>query len=84
MIITIKTKIYKKLLYFGFDLKIFLLRFKLYEDKNQNWFKNDFKELSRQKGDDQSFVFGKFRPITWEINEQGGTMTGHYFTRICM
>jgi SAM-dependent methyltransferase len=76
---TIKTKIHRKLLYFGFDLKIFLKRLKLYEDKNEKWWKNDLKELTRQKGDDQSFVFGKFRLITWEINEPGGTMTGHYF-----
>lgn len=42
------------------------------------YYKN-YKELMRQKGNDQSFPLGTFVPIITDRNEEGGTMSGHYF-----
>ena len=39
----------------------------------------DLSLLKKQKGDDDSFVFGKKYPILCERFVEGGTMSGHYF-----
>jgi SAM-dependent methyltransferase len=73
----LKRKIYNLLVEFGFDIKILFKRLKIY--RKDLWWKKDLLELLKQKGNDTSFVLGEFRPITWEINDQGGIMRGHYF-----
>ena len=47
--------------------------------KGYGFYYKDRKELKRQKGDDQSFVFGKRYPILNERFQSAGTMNGHYF-----
>lgn len=43
------------------------------------WYKNDLKELLRQKGGDTTFPIGNKFPILHEREDEGGTMKGHYF-----
>lgn len=69
-------KINNKLLFYGFNGKKFL---KIIKAITKNWFKNDFKELKRQKGNDTSFEFGSMFPILDEKEQSGGLMKGHYF-----
>lgn len=45
----------------------------------RRWFYANLKELEKQKGADTSFEFGNMRPILSEMNNEGGTMKGHYF-----
>ena len=42
-------------------------------------FVRDFFRLKKQKGDDKSFPFGPLNPITFERQDESGTMSGHYF-----
>jgi SAM-dependent methyltransferase len=74
---SILKSIYKFLLAFGFDAKVFLKRIRF--GNTDKWFYNDFEELKKQKGEDSSFVFGKMNPILTDRFEEGGTMKGHYF-----
>jgi SAM-dependent methyltransferase len=69
-------KIYKTLLFFGFDPKKFLQAIK---PRKADWYKSDFEELKRQKGTDNTFQIGSMRPILKDKNDEGGTMKGHYF-----
>ncbi len=69
-------KIYLKLLYYGFDVKIFLRAVK---GINKSWFFDDYKELSKQKGSDTTFEFSTMYPILTDKHDQGGIMKGHYF-----
>lgn len=69
-------KIYGKLLFYGFDAKVFVHALK---QKKTSWFRKDLKELKRQKGDDETFPIGPMYPILFERDEEGGVMKGHYF-----
>jgi SAM-dependent methyltransferase len=73
---TILKNIYKTLLFFGFDVHKFL---KSINPKNINWYYSNLKELKRQKGIDRTFGFGSMYPIFTDIDDEGGTMNGHYF-----
>jgi len=73
---TILRNIYKTLTYYGFDAKKFLKAIKY---KKTDWFYSNLKELKRQKGTDKTFEFGSMYPILTDINDEGGTMKGHYF-----
>ena len=42
-------------------------------------FVRDFFRLKKQRGLDTLFPFGPLNPITFERNEESGTMSGHYF-----
>ncbi len=42
-------------------------------------FVRDFFRLKKQRGDDRLFPFGPLNPITFERNDESGTMSGHYF-----
>lgn len=59
---------------YGFDL----YRFKR-SLRGLSFYKKDFKELIKQKGDDDSFPFGQRKPILDEREVSSGNMTGHYF-----
>ena len=63
-------KIYRTLLVYGFDAKVFLKAFKRKED---DWFYKDLKTLKQQKGDDTSFKIGPLYPILTDRNTGGGT-----------
>ena len=39
--------------------------------KSPGWYKNDLKELKKQKGNDKTFVFGRMFPILSERNDEG-------------
>lgn len=67
-------KIYRKLIFFGFDVKKFVSAF-----KNTRWFYDDLKEFTKQRGCDMSFELSGLFPILNEKEEQGGVMNGHYF-----
>lgn len=69
-------KIYKTLVFYGFDAKKFL---KAINHKNTNWIYADLEELKRQKGKDKTFEFGTMYHIGTEKNDEGGTMSGDYF-----
>jgi SAM-dependent methyltransferase len=69
-------KIYKTLLYYGFNAKTFL---DAIIKTRTNWFYVDFEELKRQKGTDDTFDIASMYPILTEKNEEGGTMKGYYF-----
>lgn len=60
-------------------LNVIKLICKLKYNRFPHWFNDDFKTLIRQKGDDFNFKIGKLYPILTDRNEEGGTMTGHYF-----
>jgi len=42
-------------------------------------FVRDFFRLKKQRGLDTLFPFGPLNPITFESNDESGTMSGHYF-----
>ena len=42
-------------------------------------FVRDFFRLKKQRGLDKLFPFGPLNPITFESNDESGTMSGHYF-----
>ena len=42
-------------------------------------FVRDFFRLKKQRGADRLFPFGPLNPITFERNDESGTMSGHYF-----
>ena len=42
-------------------------------------FVRDFFRLKKQKGTDTLFPFGPLNPITFEREDESGTMSGHYF-----
>jgi SAM-dependent methyltransferase len=44
-----------------------------------SFYKNDFSELRKQRGEDKTFAFGKRFPILGERFTESGTMSGHYF-----
>ena len=69
-------KIYKSLLYFGFDARRFL---EALSPKKTSWYEKDFIELKKQKGADTTFTFGTPFPIVNDKDDQGGIMKGHYF-----
>jgi SAM-dependent methyltransferase len=69
-------KIYKTLVFYGFDAKTFLNAIK---QQKTDWFYSDLEELKRQKGTDTTFKFGSNYPILTDKNDEGGTMKGHYF-----
>lgn len=69
-------RVYIKLLLYGFDAKKFI---ETIRQKKKRWYSKDFKELKRQKGDDDTFEFGNKYPILTERESAGGTMKGHYF-----
>jgi len=70
----LKRKILSKLLFWGFDLKTTKQNIRGF-----HFYKKDFALLKRQKGDDNSFVFGKKYPILNERFVASGVMSGHYF-----
>jgi len=47
--------------------------------KGLSFYRNDLKELIRQKGEDDSFPFGEKKQILDEREASSGNMTGHYF-----
>lgn len=63
---------------FIFNLRIKTL-LKVLFNRRKRWFLEDYKELIKQKGEDVTFKFGKMYPILSDRNDQGGTMSGHYF-----
>jgi SAM-dependent methyltransferase len=69
-------RIYKWLLSYGFDAKQFLEAVK---PNKKSWFYKDLEELKLQKGDDDTFKIGPFFPILSDKDDEGGTMSGHYF-----
>ena len=44
-----------------------------------SFYKNDFSQLKKQRGEDRTFAFGKRFPILGERFTESGTMSGHYF-----
>jgi len=68
--------IYKRLLYYGFDARRFL---EALSPKKTSWYEQDFLELKKQKGSDDTFSFGTPFPILTDKDDQGGVMKGHYF-----
>lgn len=72
----ILSKIYNKLVHYGFDPKTFLNAIK---NKKANWFYDELAELKKQKGTDTTFEITSLKPILTEKSDQGGTMSGHYF-----
>ena len=73
---SILRKIYKTLMFYGFDPKKFL---KAIRDVKTDWFNTDLEELKRQKGTDSTFQIGSLYPFLGEKNNEAGTMSGHYF-----
>lgn len=73
---SIARKIYRILLFYGFDGKKF---FKALRHQNNDWFAKDLEEIKRQKGTDTTFKFGSIHPILTDRNHEGGVMKGHYF-----
>ena len=69
-------KIYRKLLFYGFDAQQFL---KALKRNDKKWFYRDYEELKKQKGDDTTFEFSGMYPILTDRDDQAGTMKGHYF-----
>lgn len=60
--------------FFGFDPIV--LRDNV---KGLGFFKEDLAELKRQRGSDNTFSLGPYRPILNERQESAGNMSGHYF-----
>lgn len=69
-------KIYRKLLSYGFDAKIFL---NAVRNIKTPWFYADLEELKKQKGADDTFEIASMYPILTDKNDEAGTMKGHYF-----
>ena len=67
-------KIYKNLL---FNVRKSLNSIK--KHTKFDWYYNDFNELKRQRGNDNTFELGPMRPILSDKNDDGGVMSGHYF-----
>jgi len=44
-----------------------------------SFYKNDFSQLKKQRGEDRTFALGKRFPILGERFTESGTMSGHYF-----
>lgn len=68
--------IYKKMLYYGFDAKIFMEALK---PTSTRWIYRDLEKLKKQKGADKTFEFGAIYPIATDKDREGGLMKGHYF-----
>lgn len=51
----------------------------LFRKKKSQFYNIDFKELIKQKGDDNSFPFGKMHPVLNERFVSSGVLSGHYF-----
>ncbi|MCO5230867.1 MAG: DUF268 domain-containing protein [Chitinophagales bacterium] len=68
--------IYRLLTSYGFNAKHFLSAIKA---RRGNWIKKDYKELKRQKGDDNTFILEYSYPILIDKFDEGGTMKGAYF-----
>jgi hypothetical protein len=47
--------------------------------RNTAWYFRSYIALNKQKGSDNNFTIHISRPILTEKDEQGGTMSGHYF-----
>ncbi|MEO6306068.1 MAG: DUF268 domain-containing protein [Bacteroidia bacterium] len=73
---SILRKIYKTLVFYGFDVKIFL---KAIRNKKPDWFYADYEELKKQMGTDNTFDIASIRPILADKKDEGGVMKGHYF-----
>lgn len=67
-------KINRRTRSFGFDIWKFINAM-----RGVPFYFKDYKELKKQKGDDQTFVVRKNFPILNERFESGGTASGHYF-----
>jgi SAM-dependent methyltransferase len=69
-------KIYRKLIFYGFDPKAFL---KAIKSKKKYSFNADYKELIKQKGTDTNFEIASRFPVLTDRNDEGGVMKGAYF-----
>lgn len=69
-------KIYRILVFYGFDAKTFL---KAIRNKKTDWFYEDFEKFKKQKGNDNTFDIAPIYPILNDKNDEGGIMKGHYF-----
>jgi SAM-dependent methyltransferase len=67
-------KIYSFFRLFGFDVLVFLNTI-----KDLPFYFKDLSRIKKQKGEDNSFVFGRFRPMLGERFSDSGTMSGAYF-----
>jgi len=67
-------KIYNKLLFWGIDPKKAINNL-----KGLSFYYSDLKKIKKQKGNDQTFSFGKTFMILDEKNKESGNMKGHYF-----
>ena len=72
-------KHFLKIIYQIFFQHIFNFRYLTILYTNYSWFLNDYKKIKIQKGNDRKFDISSFYPILTDRNEEGGTMTGHYF-----
>jgi SAM-dependent methyltransferase len=70
-------KIYKTMLYYGFDPK--KLWRALWYQKSKQWFYSDLKKLKQQMGEDKTFAMGPLYPVLTDKKDEGGTMKGAYF-----
>ena len=73
---SILKRLYKRLLYLGFDAKRFI---EVMSPKKTSWYEHDLQILQQQKGNDHTFSFGTPFPILTDKEDQGGVMKGHYF-----
>jgi SAM-dependent methyltransferase len=72
-------KHFLKFIYKLFFQNIFNFRYLTILLTNYRWFLNGYKKIKIQKGDDKKFDISSLYPILTDRNEEGGTMTGHYF-----